>query len=258
MELLKAENLTKRFLKKTVLEDVNITLDKGKIYGLVGPNGSGKTTFMKIAAGLLQPTAGSIEIDGRRIGTRTKSIVSFVPTTNPLPQWMRVKNCLSYYRDFFPDFDPVRADELLDFMDLKTDRKISSLSTGLAGRLKLALALSRRAKLYILDEPLNGLDPISRDKVLEAVVQALGEDNSLLISSHLIRDMETVLDEVIFLDNGKVVLSGNAEELRMERGFHQSLADGCCFRTGYSCNIICSYRLPAGSKSQYISCRLPV
>lgn len=218
MELLKAENLTKKFLKKTVLEDMNMAMEEGKIYGLVGPNGSGKTTFMKIAAGLLQPSTGIVEIDGQRAGTQTKPVVSFAPTTNHLPKWMRVRNCLDYYSDFFLDFDATRAGEMLEFMDIKTDQKISSLSTGLTGRLKLALALSRKAKLYILDEPLNGLDPISRDKVLKAILQASGENNSLLISSHLIRDMETILDEVIFLDNGKVVLSGNAEELRMERG----------------------------------------
>ena len=218
MELLKAENLTKKFLKKTVLEDMNMAMEEGKIYGLVGPNGSGKTTFMKIAAGLLQPSTGIVEIDGQRAGTQTKPVVSFAPTTNHLPKWMRVRNCLDYYSDFFPDFDATRAGEMLEFMDIKTDQKISSFSTGLTGRLKLALALSRKAKLYILDEPLNGLDPISRDKVLKAILQASGENNSLLISSHLIRDMETILDEVIFLDNGKVVLSGNGEELRMERG----------------------------------------
>ena len=218
MELLKAENLTKKFFKKIVLEDMNMAIEERKIYGLVGPNGSGKTPFMKIAAGLLQPTTGIVEIDGQRAGTQTKPVVSFAPTTNHLPKWMRVRNCLDYYSDFFPDFDATCAGEMLEFMDIKTDQKISSLSTGLTGRLKLALALSRKAKLYILDEPLNGLDPISRDKVLKAILQASGENNSLLISSHLIRDMETILDEVIFLDNGKVVLSGNAEELRMERG----------------------------------------
>lgn len=218
MELFKAENLTKRFFKNTVLENLNIVMEEGKIYGLVGPNGSGKTTLMKIAAGLLQPTAGTVEIDGSRAGTRTKAIVSFAPTTNHLPKWMRVKHCLDYYKDFYGDFDAHRAEELLDFMSLNSEQKISSLSTGFIGRLKLALALSRNARLYILDEPLNGLDPISRDKVLEAILKASGERNSLLLSSHMIRDMEAVVDEVIFLDNGQVALSGNADQLRMERG----------------------------------------
>lgn len=136
------------------------------------------------------------------------------PTT--CPNGCGIRNCLDYYSDFFLDFDATRAGEMLEFMDIKTDQKISSLSTGLTGRLKLALALSRKAKLYILDEPLT-VCPFP-DKVLKAILQALGENNSLLISSHLIRDMETILDEVIFLDKGKVVLSGNAEELRMERG----------------------------------------
>ena len=218
MELLKAENLTKRFLKKTVLDDLNIVMEEGRIYGLVGPNGSGKTTLMRIVAGLLQPTSGSIAIDGKRAGTKTKGIVSFAPTTNHLPKWMRIKNSLDYYRDFYEDFDINRAQEMLGFMGLKQEQKIDNLSTGYAGRLKLALALSRNARLYVLDEPLNGLDPISRDKVLEAILKASGEKNSLLLSSHMIRDMEAVLDEIIFLDTGKVVLSGNADQLRMEKG----------------------------------------
>lgn len=218
MELLRAENLTKKFYRKTVLGGIDISIQEGRIYGLVGPNGSGKTTFMKIAAGLLQPSSGYLHIDGTRAGTKTKGFVSFAPTVNHLPQWMRVKNCIVYYRDFYEDFDSDKAQEMLDFMGLEPGEKIGSLSTGLAGRLKLALALSRNARLYILDEPLNGLDPISRDKVVEAVVKASCEKNSLLLSSHMIRDMESILDEIIFLDNGKVVLSGNADQLRMEKG----------------------------------------
>lgn len=218
MALLKAENLTKKFFHKTVLEDMNITLEQGKIYGLVGPNASGKTTLMKIISGLLQPTSGLVEIERIRVGTKTKAFVSFAPTTNFLPKWMRVKHCLNYYRDFYGDFDLVRAEEMLNFMGLKGEQKIDSLSTGLAGRLKLVLALSRQARLYVLDEPLNGLDPISRDKVLEAILAASGENNSLLVSSHMIRDMEAILDEIIFLDKGKVALAGNADQLRVEKG----------------------------------------
>ena len=218
MELLKANNVTKKFLNQTVLENLNIMLEKGKIYGLVGPNASGKTTLMKIIAGLLQPTSGSVEIEGIRVGTKTKALVAFAPTTNHLPKWMRVKHCLNYYSDFYEDFDVLRAEEMLEFMGLNREQKINSLSTGLAGRLKLVLILSREAKLYVLDEPLNGLDPISRDKVLEAVLKTSGEDNSMLLSSHMIRDMETILDEIIFLDKGRVALTGNADQLRAEKG----------------------------------------
>jgi len=218
MELLKIENLSKRFLNKTVLDNLSITVEEGRIYGLIGPNGSGKTTLMKTVAGLLQPSSGSIEIDGNRVGTKTKAVVSFAPTVNHLPKWMRVKHCLNYYSDFYGDFDKGKAEEMLDFMGIRHEEKIDSLSTGFAGRLKLALALSRNARLYVLDEPLNGLDPISRDKVLEAILKASGENNALLVSSHMIRDMEAILDEVIFLDMGKVVLVGNADRIRAEKG----------------------------------------
>jgi ABC-2 type transport system ATP-binding protein len=131
MELLKTENLSKRFFNKTILDDLNITIEEGRIYGLVGPNASGKTTLMKIIAGLLQPSSGSIEIDGNKVGTKTKAIVSFAPTTNHLPKWMRVKHCLNYYSDFYRDFDAVRAEEMLEFMGLNREQKIDSLSTGL-------------------------------------------------------------------------------------------------------------------------------
>lgn len=217
MELLKTENLTKKYISKTVLDNLNLTIEEGKVYGLLGPNASGKTTFMKIIAGLSQPTSGKLEINGCRVGVLSKEIVSFMPTTNCLPGWMKVHNCLSYFNDMFKDFDLDRANELVDFMGLKSEQKVSALSTGILGRLKLILAICRNAKLYVLDEPLNGLDPISREKVIEVILLTCQQDKTVLISSHLIDDLESVLDEVIFLDKGKVALLGNAENLRIER-----------------------------------------
>lgn len=141
-----------------------------------------------------------------------------MPTVNHLPKWMKVKQCLSFFRDIFPDFDPEKARELIGEMDLKEEQKVGSLSTGMIGRLKLVLALARKAKLYVLDEPLNGLDPVSRDKVLKVMLSACQEDNTILISSHIINELENTLDEIIFLDQGRVVLSGNAEEFRKSKG----------------------------------------
>jgi ABC-2 type transport system ATP-binding protein len=205
-------------MRKTVLDELNLMLEEGKIYGLLGPNGSGKTTLMKIMAGLLRPTSGKIEILGNEVGTKTKGIVSFMPTINHLPRWMKVKQCIGYYGDFFGDFDLNKANAMTEFMGLKGEQKVEDLSTGLLGRFKITLAICRDAKLYVLDEPLNGLDPVSREKVMEAILTAGQEDNTIIISSHLIKEFEATIDEVLFLDQGKVVLSGNAEELRLNRG----------------------------------------
>lgn len=215
---MKAENLTKKYLTKTVLSGINLNLEEGKIYGLLGPNASGKTTFMKIIAGLVQPTSGELSIQGNRVGVHTKQIVSFMPTINHLPKWMRVGQCLHWYQGAFAGFQAEKAETMLSNMGIKETEKIGALSTGMLGRFKLILTICRDARLYVLDEPLNGLDPISREKVVQAILSAGREDNTLLISSHLINELENVLDEVIFLDKGKVLLAGNAENLRVERG----------------------------------------
>ncbi len=218
MELLKAENISKKYITKKVLENLDLTIESGKIYGLLGPNGSGKTTFLKMIAGLIQPSHGKIEIMGNKIGKKTKEIVSFMPTNNHIPKWMKVINCIAYYNDFFADFDMEKSKEMIDFMGLKEEQKVGALSTGMLGRLKLSLALSRKAKLYVLDEPFNGIDPISREKIMDAILKICNEEVTLLISSHLVKELEKILDEVIFLGEGKVLLLGNVEDLRMEKG----------------------------------------
>lgn len=217
MELLKVNNLRKKYLTKTVLDNLNLTLIEGKIYGLLGPNASGKTTLLKLIAGLTQPTAGSFSVNGKQAGIETKQLVSYLPTINHLPRWMTVGNCLSYYQDFFPDFKLKLAEERMEAMGLMPKQKINSLSTGMLGRLKIVLAMSRQAKLYLLDEPFNGLDPISREKVLEMILDSAQEDNSIVIATHIIKEIESIMDEVIFLNEGQVALMGNVDDLRQTR-----------------------------------------
>lgn len=215
MELLKANGLTKKYITKTVLNNLEFSLEEGKIYGLLGPNGSGKTTLLKIIAGLTQASEGVLKVNGHNIGALSKQEVSYLPTTNHLPKWMTVHNCLSYYKDFYNDFYLEKASERVEEMGLKLNQKISSLSSGMLGRLKITLAMSREAKLYLLDEPLNGLDPISREKVVEMILKSAGEESAIILASHIIKEIESILDEVLFLNNGRIILAGNVDDLRL-------------------------------------------
>jgi ABC-2 type transport system ATP-binding protein len=217
MELLKVNGLTKKYMTKTVLDNIDLSLEEGKIYGLLGPNGSGKTTLLKVIAGLTQPTAGHLTVNGHKIGTATKKVVCYLPTINHLPGWMTVGRCLEFYNDFYDDFSRERAAERLEIMGLKSNQKVTALSTGMLGRLKIALAISRQARLYLLDEPLNGLDPISRDKVLQMILEAAQKDNTIVLATHIIKEIENILDEVIFLNDGQIVLAGEVDEMRLAR-----------------------------------------
>lgn len=216
--VLKADSLDKGFLRKKALDNLNLEIEEGKIYGLFGPNGSGKTTFMKIAAGFLRHSKGEILVNGSKPSAKSKDFIAFMPTFNYFYKWMKVKDSLKFFQDMYSDFDPNKAYELLEDMKIDLNDKIASLSTGMLGRLKLSLTLSRRAKIYLLDEPLNGIDPVSREKIVEAVIGEYGEGNTIIISSHLVKEFEAIIDEVIFLSKGKVVLKGNAEALRIEKG----------------------------------------
>ncbi len=217
-QVLEASQLSKYFYQKKALDKVDINIEKGKIYGILGPNGGGKSTFLKIAAGLLKPSQGEITIDNEKPGVYTKSIVSYLPETNYLYKWMKIKDALNFFKDLYADFDVERARESLKFMELEEEEKVTSLSKGMMGRLKLTLALSRKAKLYLLDEPLNGIDPISREKIITSILDSYSEKSSILICSHLIYYIEKLLDYVFFLSEGRIILSGDAEELRNKRG----------------------------------------
>jgi ABC-2 type transport system ATP-binding protein len=216
--MVQIDGLTKRYLATTALSDVTLTLPEGRIMGLLGPNGSGKTTLMKILAGLLSPTSGTVLIDGHEPGVLTKAIVSFLPDVNHLDRWMTVREAGDFYRDFYTDFDGKRFEELLVIMQLNARQKIGSLSRGMAEKARLALAFACMARLYILDEPFGGLDPLARSQVLEALVDNFRLDCSMILSTHMVADVERFFDDVVFLDQGGVVLMGEAEELRTQRG----------------------------------------
>lgn len=216
--ILKASNLEKGYFKKKALNGMDLEVKKGRIVGLLGPNGSGKTTFLKIAAGLLKQSSGELLINGQKPGVDTKSVVSYLPDKDYLFKWMRIKDAIQFFKDFYRDFDENKAKELLEFMSLDINSKVTTLSKGMAEKLYLTLVLSRKAKLYILDEPLGGVDPTTREKILDAILNNYSEDSSMIITTHLVTDIERLFDDVAFISEGKIVLSGNAEELRNERG----------------------------------------
>jgi len=215
--ILKSEGICKAYLNKKALRGVDLEVLPGKILGLLGPNGSGKTTFLKIAAGILHESSGEILIDGQKPGVYTKSIVSYLPDNEYLLNWMKVKDAVNYFKDFYSDFDETKAQNLLEFMDLDENSPVKSLSKGMKEKLKLTLVLSRTAKLYILDEPLGGVDPTAREKILNAIVNNFSENSSMIITTHLVNDIERIFDDVAFISDGVIVLQGNAEELRRDK-----------------------------------------
>ncbi|WP_291634289.1 ABC transporter ATP-binding protein [Clostridium sp.] len=215
--ILESKKICKSYLNKKALIGVDLDIIPGKIVGLLGPNGSGKTTFLKIAAGILHASSGEILIDGEKPGVYTKSIVSYLPDNEYLLKWMKVKDAVKYFKDFYSDFDEKKAYELLKFMSLEENSTVKSLSKGMKEKLKLTLVLSRAAKLYILDEPLGGVDPTAREKILDAIINNFSKNSSMLITTHLVNDIERIFDDVAFISDGEIVLQGNAEELRISK-----------------------------------------
>ncbi|MCM3734759.1 ABC transporter ATP-binding protein [Bacillus cytotoxicus] len=217
-ELVKIENLWKRYDLKAVIRDVNITITEGKIIGLVGDNGSGKTTLLKMIVGLQHPSQGNIFIADKKVSRETKKIVSFMSDRPIFEEWMTVKDALFFYRDFHEDFDIQKAVDTIAKLKIPLEEKINALSKGMVEKLQLILTFSRHAKLYVLDEPLGGIDLVSREHVLELILQFYREDCTILISTHLIGEIESLFDEVIFLKDGEIVLHENVEDLRFQRG----------------------------------------
>lgn len=216
--ILETKDLCKNYFNKKALDNFNLTLEKGKVFGLLGPNGSGKTTFIKIATGLLRQSSGEILIDGKKPSVKTKEIVSYLPDKNYLYKWMKISDAIELFKDFYKDFDENKCNELLEFMKLDKSLKVTALSKGMLEKLNLTLVLSRKAKLYILDEPLAAVDPVAREQILDAIIKNYNEDSSMIITTHLVHDIERIFDDVAFIKDGSIVLQGNAEDLRCQKG----------------------------------------
>ena len=216
--LLRTENLTKRYGQTLALNNVNITLSGGKIVGLLGPNGSGKTTLIKLINGLLTPTSGSLTVGGNAPGVETKSIVAYLPDNIYLGGWMTIKQIVDYFTDFYADFRPDLAYEMLERLGIERNKRLKTLSKGNKEKVCLILVMSRNAKLYVLDEPIAGVDPAARDYVISTIINNYNPEATVLISTHLIADIEQVLDEVIFIQHGNVILQQTVDAIREEHG----------------------------------------
>lgn len=216
MELVKCNNLCKEFDQKQILKNINLNISKGKIIGLLGKNGTGKTTLIKLINDLLTPTSGEILINGEKPGIHSKQIISYLPERTYLDKDMKVSQVLRFFEEFYTNFRKEKAIKLLKDLDLKIDAKINKMSKGMQEKLQLILVMSRDAELYILDEPLGGVDPATRDYILDTILSNFKEGASVVISTHLISDIERILDEVIFIDQGEIVLTSPADELRQK------------------------------------------
>ncbi len=229
--ILQCERLTKDYGNVMALSDFNLTLESGRIVGLLGPNGSGKTTLIKIANGLIQPTCGKILLDGQEPGMVTKSFVSYLPDANYLPGWMNVDALLGLFEDFYTDFDIKKAREMLAQLNLRGEDRLKSLSKGNKEKVQLILAMSRKAKIYFLDEPIGGVDPAARDYILNTIIRNYSEDALVVMSTHLIADIERVLDEVVFINRGNLVFHRGVDEIRETE--HKSVDE--LFREVFRC-----------------------
>ncbi len=214
MDLVNIKNLSKSYGDKTILNNINLTITNGKIVGLLGKNGAGKTTLIKLINDLLTPTEGKILINGKSVGVETKKIISYLPERTYLNKQMKVTEVLDYFSDFYDNFDKDKALKLLKDLDLDVNMNLSKMSKGMQEKVQLVLVMSRRADLYILDEPLGGVDPATRDYILDTILSNFKEDASVIISTHLISDIERILDEVVFIDKGKIILQSGADKLR--------------------------------------------
>lgn len=214
MKLLECKHLYKEFDDKQILKDINLKIPRGKIIGLLGKNGAGKTTFIKLINDLLTPTSGKIIIDGENPGVHSKEMIAYLPERTYLDKEMTIKQAITYFEEFYTNFDAQKAIKLLKDLNLDVNKKISKMSKGMQEKLQLILVMSRNAKLYILDEPLGGVDPATRDYILDTILSNFSDGASVIISTHLIADIERILDEVIFMNDGEIILTSPADELR--------------------------------------------
>lgn len=217
-ELLKLEKVTKVFADKEALSTIDLSIPKGKIIGLLGPNGSGKSTMIKLINGILEPTAGSILVKGNKPGIASKKIISYLPERSYLNDWMTVQELLDFFGDFYSDFNLNRALEMLDNLDIDIKQKLKTMSKGTKEKVQLILVMSREADLYILDEPIGGVDPAARDYIIKTIIKNYSDTSTIIIATHLIQEIENICDEVVFLSQGKIVLQGSVDEIREEKG----------------------------------------
>ena len=231
MSILECTALSKNYGHVQALQNIDLSLHNGRIVGLVGPNGSGKTTLIKLAQHLLTPTSGTITIDGMLPGPQTKAIVSYLPDRDFLPQWMNLDGLTEFYLDFFPDFNPAKSADMLEALGVSGKMPLANMSKGTREKVQLIFTMSREAKVYLLDEPIAGVDPATREYILRTILANYSEDALVLISTHLITDVEPILDEVVFLQKGTIALHENADALRERTGMS---IDGY-FREVYRC-----------------------
>ncbi len=216
--ILECKGLTKKYGTKVALNTINLTLERGQIVGLLGPNGSGKSTLIKLANELLTPSGGEILIDGKKPGLETKKIISYLPEKTYLNDWMKVHEIIEFFQDFYEDFKPEKAFEMLKNLNINPHDRLKTMSKGTKEKVQLILVMSREADLYLLDEPIGGVDPAARDYILKTILSNYNEKGTVLISTHLISEIENILDYVVFINQGQVVLTSTVDEIRSEKG----------------------------------------
>ena len=216
--ILELKELVKHYGKKEALKGVNLTIPQGKIIGLLGPNGSGKSTMIKLINGLLEPSSGEILINGKAPGVETKKVISYLPERTYLNDWMKVEDILCFFQDFYEDFDLNKALNMLHNLQINESDRLKTMSKGTKEKVQLILVMSRKADLYILDEPIGGVDPAARDYILKTIIKNYTENSSILLATHLIQEIENICDDVVFLSQGNIVLQGSVDEIREENG----------------------------------------
>lgn len=218
MNLLECKNLSKYYSGKCALDRIDLTIKSGKIVGLLGPNGSGKSTLIKMISGLLKPSDGQLKVAGKDVGVETKKIVSYLPDHDYLNDWMKVEDIITMFEEFYDDFDRKRAVDMITKLNIDTKQQLKNLSKGTKEKVQLILVMSRHANLYLLDEPIGGVDPAARDYILNTIISNYEENATVIIATHLIGDIEQVLDEVIFINQGKIALQSTVDDIREQEG----------------------------------------
>lgn len=216
--ILEIKHLSKDYGNKIALNDVNISIGKGKIVGLLGPNGSGKSTMIKLINGLLQPSDGEILINGMNPSIESKAVIAYLPERTYLSEWMKVEELINFFNDFYVDFDKAKALDMVKALKIDVKSKIKSMSKGTKEKVQLILVMSRRASIYILDEPIGGVDPAAREYILNTIIKNYSEDSSILLATHFIQEIESLCDDIIFLNDGQVVLEGNVDDIKADKG----------------------------------------